>query len=148
MMICLCCPCWLVISARSRPWDKVGGERSSRPLDKGGPGLQKTFFRPFGPQFGLKIRGWTRHWLLTDPIPTTIQGTLAFVVRVSPKYRFHYTLTFVFICRSGYSCGTFTRHVTNEGKGELRETRIWKTRRAQKVCAQSCGCSVVHSRQW
>ena len=22
--------------------------------DKGDPGLQKTFFRPFGPQFGLK----------------------------------------------------------------------------------------------
>ena len=31
--------------------------RSSRPLDKGGPSLQKKFFWPFGPQFGLKIRG-------------------------------------------------------------------------------------------
>ena len=26
---------------------------------KGRPGLQKTFFGPFGPQFGLKIRGDT-----------------------------------------------------------------------------------------
>ena len=32
-------------SARSRPWDK------------GGCSLQKNFLRPFGPQFGLKIRG-------------------------------------------------------------------------------------------
>ena len=32
-----------------------GGGRSSRPLDKGGRGgLQKDFFRPFGPEFGLK----------------------------------------------------------------------------------------------
>ena len=28
----------------------------SRPLDKGGPGLQTKVFRPFGSQFGLKIR--------------------------------------------------------------------------------------------
>ena len=31
--------------------------RSSRPWDKGGPGLQKKIFRHFGPQFGLKITG-------------------------------------------------------------------------------------------
>ena len=32
-----------------------GGERSSRPLDKGGRGWSpKTFFRPFGPQFGVQ----------------------------------------------------------------------------------------------
>ena len=35
--------------------DKEGG--SSRPWDKGGGSLQKKYFRPFGPQFGLKIRG-------------------------------------------------------------------------------------------
>ena len=34
-----------------------GWERSSRPLDKGGAGLPKKFFGPFGPQCGLKIRG-------------------------------------------------------------------------------------------
>ena len=35
-----------------------GGRQSSRPLGKGGGGdLQKTFFWPFGPQFGLKLRG-------------------------------------------------------------------------------------------
>ena len=33
-----------------------GGGRLSRPLDKGG-WPQKTFIQPFGPQFGLKIRG-------------------------------------------------------------------------------------------
>ena len=29
----------------------------SRPWDKGGPGLPKKFSLPFGPQFGLKIKG-------------------------------------------------------------------------------------------
>ena len=33
-----------------------GGTRSSRPWDKGVPVL-KFFFPPFGPQFGLKVRG-------------------------------------------------------------------------------------------
>ena len=58
-------------SAESRPW--YG--RSSRPLEKRRPGLQKNFFWPFGPLFGLKIRGgggggglpgplpWIRHWI-------------------------------------------------------------------------------------
>ena len=32
-----------------------GWGRSSRPLDKRGDGLPKSFFRPFGPQFGPKI---------------------------------------------------------------------------------------------
>ena len=44
-------------SPRSRPWDKGEGGRSSRPLEKRGGGLRNDFFRPFGPQFGLKIRG-------------------------------------------------------------------------------------------
>ena len=35
-------------------WIKSSG--GSRPRDKRGPEA-KTFFRPFGPQFGLKIRG-------------------------------------------------------------------------------------------
>ena len=34
------------------------GGQSSRPLGKGGGGgLQKNFFSPFGPQFGLKLSG-------------------------------------------------------------------------------------------
>ena len=36
---------------------EIRGPRSSRPLEKGRPSLQKNFFRPVGPQFGLKIRG-------------------------------------------------------------------------------------------
>ena len=38
---------------------KGGGGGSSRSCDKGegAPGLPKNCFRPFGPQFGLKIRG-------------------------------------------------------------------------------------------
>ena len=36
----------------------VGGAGgSSRPLDKRGPGLQKKFFRSFGPQFDLQLSG-------------------------------------------------------------------------------------------
>ena len=38
---------------------EIGGEgRSSRLLEKGGGGeVSKIFFKPFGPQFGLKISG-------------------------------------------------------------------------------------------
>ena len=38
-------------------WGAGGGERSSRPWDKGGGVVAKNFFPPFGPKFGLKIRG-------------------------------------------------------------------------------------------
>ena len=57
-------PSFRVYSGRSRPSDK---ER--------GMGLPKISFRPFGPQFGLKIRGeappppgalpWNRHWFIS-----------------------------------------------------------------------------------
>ena len=40
----------------SKPLDTEGA-CSSRPWDKGKARPQKNFFRPFGPQFGLKIRG-------------------------------------------------------------------------------------------
>ena len=35
---------------------KIRGGGGARPLDKGG-WPQKTFIQPFGPQFGLKMRG-------------------------------------------------------------------------------------------
>ena len=35
---------------------QIRGARSSDPEIRGGS-LQKDFFQPFGPQFGLKIRG-------------------------------------------------------------------------------------------
>ena len=34
-----------------------GGMAVIQTFRKGAPGLQRNFFRPFGPQFGLKIRG-------------------------------------------------------------------------------------------
>ena len=42
-----------------RPADRggEGGGGASRPGDKGVVRSQKTFFRPFEPQFGLRIRG-------------------------------------------------------------------------------------------
>ena len=65
----------------SRPWNKRGWVRTSRPLDKRGGGGRspKKFFWPFGIQFGLKIswRGersngrlpgpllWIRHCMVT-----------------------------------------------------------------------------------
>ena len=42
------------------------GGRSSIPRDKGGARSQIFFFRLFGPQFGLKIRGAGRS---SDPFP-------------------------------------------------------------------------------
>ena len=53
----------------------------------------------------------------------------------------------LFICRCGYSCGTFAGNVTDKGEGELGQTRIRETGRAQKIGSQSGGCSVVDSRQ-
>ena len=52
----------LVLSLRSTVADpdvqiKVGGAVIQTQRYQGGPVLQKNFFRPFGPQFGLKIRG-------------------------------------------------------------------------------------------
>ena len=44
-------------SGRSRLSDKAGGGGGHPdPEITGGAGLQKIFFRPFGPHFGLKIR--------------------------------------------------------------------------------------------
>jgi len=40
----------------SRPSDKWGGGHPDPEMGRGG-GLQKTFFRPFRPHFGWKIRG-------------------------------------------------------------------------------------------
>ena len=50
-------------SGGSRPSDNGGGGGGGRDPDPeirgggGGGGLHKQFFRPFGPQFGLKLRG-------------------------------------------------------------------------------------------
>ena len=47
---------------------KIRGSGHPDPLIRGeGIGLQKNFFRPFGPQFGLKIRGATPQAPLLDP---------------------------------------------------------------------------------
>ena len=72
-------------NARSRPWDKGRGFRSSRSLDsgEGGAGLQKTFFRPFGSRFGLKIMGgpgpWIRHWIKLRDWPCTLSAAELFI---------------------------------------------------------------------
>ena len=44
-------------SAVPDPDFEIKGAWSSRPLDSGGERSPKKFFRLFGPQFGLKIRG-------------------------------------------------------------------------------------------
>ena len=44
-------------SGGSIPSDKGGGGGHLDPKIRGGAGFKKHFFRPFGPQFGSKIRG-------------------------------------------------------------------------------------------
>ena len=50
---CICC------SGGSRPSGKAGGGGGGHPDPEisGGDSLQKHFFQPLWPQFGLKIRG-------------------------------------------------------------------------------------------
>ena len=40
--------------------NRMRSSGASRPPDKEGGGLKNNFFRPFGPQFDLKIRGGGR----------------------------------------------------------------------------------------
>ena len=42
----------------SRPSDKSEPGHPDPEKKSGGGGSRKKFFQPFGPQFGLKIRGW------------------------------------------------------------------------------------------
>ena len=48
-----------------------GSEGHPDPEKRGGGGLKKEFFRPFGPQFGLKIRG-----VPSPPGPSPGSGTV------------------------------------------------------------------------
>ena len=55
---------------------EIRGARSSRPLDKGGGGRSpKENFRPFGPQFGLKMRGGGGGGGGADPSPKSATET-------------------------------------------------------------------------
>ena len=55
----------------SKTLDKRWG-RSSKPWDKGGGRSQKKLFRPFGPQFGLKIRGGASPRSATEYFPVAL----------------------------------------------------------------------------
>ena len=59
------------LNGGSRPSDKGGG-KSSRPWDNGGFG-PPIFFQPFGPQFGLWIRGGLGP---LDPSPRSATATV------------------------------------------------------------------------
>ena len=56
-----------------------GGGRGGHPdpEDKLGGGLQKFFFRPFGPQFGLKITGGGTG----SPCPSPRSATIFYILR-------------------------------------------------------------------
>ena len=81
-------------SGRSRPTDKGGGGGHLDPEVRGSPGLKKIIFRPFGPQFGLKVRG------AGPPGPSSGSATVSYYTEqlfVSPRkaVRYHsFTTTF------------------------------------------------------
>ena len=60
----------IIISAGSRPWDNWvrGGGGGGGGAPQTLAGLPKKFLPPFGPQFGLKIRGWGRAGPRTPPL--------------------------------------------------------------------------------
>ena len=61
----------------SRPSDKgKPGHPDPEKKSGGGGGSQKQFYQPFGPQFGLKIRGWGGGEVPLEPShgSTTDQG--------------------------------------------------------------------------
>ena len=53
-----------------------GGGRSSRPWDKGLARSPKTFFRPFGPNFGRKIRAGPPAPPLNPPLHIMLRNSL------------------------------------------------------------------------
>ena len=57
----------------------------------GGGGLKKNLFRPFGPQFGLKIRG-------AGGPPGTSPGSAIGHCRREDPLRSFFPMTFVYIC--------------------------------------------------
>ena len=71
-----------------------GGEGHLDPEVRGSPGLKKIIFRPFGPQFGLKVRG------AGPPGPSSGSTTVSYYTEqlfVSPRkaVRYHsFTTTF------------------------------------------------------
>ena len=76
-------------SAGFRPWVKGGGGRgSSRPWDKGEDRSPKNFFRPFGPQFHLKIRGVGGGPPRAPPLDPPLQTIPEIVaLKLAPIYR-------------------------------------------------------------
>ena len=65
------------ISGGSRHSDKGGGGHPDAEIREM-PGLKKTFFRPFGPQFSLKIRGGGAPWVppLDPPLDINTKDVL------------------------------------------------------------------------
>ena len=64
------------LSMFKRPVDTSGGSRPSDKESGGGGGgavSKKFFFRPFGPQFGLKL-GWWRKGCSPGPSPRSATG--------------------------------------------------------------------------
>ena len=76
-------------SAGFRPWVNGGGGRgSSRPWDKGEDRSPKNFFRPFGPQFHLKIRGVGGGPPRAPPLDPPLQTIPEIVaLKLAPIYR-------------------------------------------------------------
>ena len=66
-------------------WGGEGLGHLDREIRRAGDGLTKTFFLPFGPQFGRKIRrrGWGRVLPLELPVLYTLQNAYRLSLRLN-----------------------------------------------------------------
>ena len=104
---------YMRLKAVADPYLQIIGARSSRPWDKGGGGgglIWKKYFRPFGPQFRLKIRGGgeERTPSLYTPLPSspeekgpsdhacTLQGFVCLTSKKGQDWLPHFELFWTF----------------------------------------------------
>ena len=102
----------LVSSGGSRPSDKAGAGHPD-PEIRGAPASKKIFFRPFGPHFGLKIRGRPRSPGPSPGSATGLDHTFAPVDLINRSQSI-----------SGWSCSVSLLILTNN---PLQRETTWAT---------------------
>ena len=117
-------------NAGSRPWDKGGGR------GRGGGAQKRTFFRPFGPQFGLTIRR------RASPRAPPLDSPLFTTVRAEPSLVFLRKRERLAPLQKVYKFKNY-RHFVISIKGLV--FAVWKRRR--KESCQAFEVNLVFSRQ-